>query len=83
MRNCKEKMKQDSGRCKRWLTTSTYRKKQYDVFTGLEDFLTSELDGVFVCQNKPFWTGSKAKRDIIWSAWGRQFGIRKENDHVV
>ena len=79
MRNCKEKMKQDSGRRERWLTTSTYRKKQYDVFAGLEDFLTSELDGVFVCQNKPFWTGSKAKRDIIWAAQGWWCVIRKEN----
>ena len=79
MRNCKEKLKQDSGRCERWLTTSTYRKKQYDVFTSLEDFLISELDGVFVCQNKPFWTGSRAKHDIIGGAQGWWCVIRKEN----
>ena len=41
-----------------------------------------KLGGVGVCQNRQFWTGSRAKHDIIWGAWG-QCNLHREKAHAT
>ena len=83
MHNKKKHVKQACGQCRRRLITSTYRKEPYDEKSEPANFPIYELAGVCGFLDGPFWTGLRPKRDIIWGAWGRQFGIRKENDYVV
>jgi len=80
MRNCKEQMKQNSGRCKRWLTTSAYRKEPYDEKSKPANFHIYELMGVYGSLEGLFRTGLRAKRDIIRGAWDR---LCKEQAHAI
>jgi len=43
-------------------------------------YLRSNLDELFVFQNRPFWTGLRAKHDIIGGAWDR---LCKEQAHAI
>ena len=36
-----------------------------------ESYRRYELEGVYWCPDKPFWTGSRSKHDIIGGAWSR------------
>ena len=39
------------------------------------------LDVENTCLNRPFWTGLRAKQDIIQGAWGRRV-LQQERSHV-
>ena len=42
---------------------------------------SSQLDVENVCLNRQFWTGLRAKHDIIQGAWGRRV-LQQERSHV-
>jgi len=76
-------VKEFFGQKKKWQNNSTSALKLSLVLLLTDNFLSFKLGAVFEYIKQmllPLW---RAKNDIIWGAWGRQFGIRKENDHVV
>ena len=45
-----------------------------------ESFRRYELDDVYECPSKQFWTGLRPEHDIIQGAWGR---LCKEQAHAI
>ena len=71
------------GQPQKWQNNFKLAPKLSLVSLLMGNFQSFEFEAVFGYKRPMFLTFSNAKNDIIWGAWGRQFGIRKENDHVV
>ena len=79
MNNHKTWEKQFCGQWRRRPNISTYVKGQFDEISTLANSPICESEAVLEYPNRQFWTGLRAKYDIIQGAQGWWCVIRKEN----
>ncbi len=69
------------GRLMKLQNTLQFMSRRWPGLSIKESFRRYELDDVYGYPNRQFWTGLRAKHDIIWGAWGRRV-LQQERSHV-
>jgi len=69
-----------SGVALRLQCNLAYPAERWANSSNKAHFHRCQSEGVYWCQDKPFWTGLRPKHDIIQGAWDR---LCKEYAHAI
>ncbi len=71
-------MKNYYGQLMKLQNTLQFMSRRCPGLSKKESFRRYELDAVYGYLNSQFWTGLRAKHDIIWGAWSRSNLIQEK-----